>query len=1231
MQGYSVTAPYPASTALPPAVPPFAPPVVPPPVMPQAKVTHFSLSSLAPSQADEPAAISVARRNSPARRRAGGGAAAVAAVVPRRRELAAPQDRPTLLPTRHGTPRVAVANTPPAPLDVALQHNALSFPASSLGVSGARRPDGSLKPPSSPQSGAAGGDECYQERRPTDPFFYPTTVSPLTCYGLDAIQQTTPPMVSTTFDNRFAPGAQVGGGAQKDGAPLLADAPLESFVDQPEEMNLFQRQNDSLARQVQALEHAKSLAAVQSMQALKKIQSQKEQLRREAQQALQHAKEMQQDFVVAPLEPLGFLSPSPPAYSCEELCSALPLASLDELRTDVTLPPPQPPTLSEAVRDAPPPPGSRAAAASMRSTATAAAAGEPAGGGLGESPLWSKEVWPTLPQLQPQAHHAHHVHQQQHDHHGGEGGPLEMPEHGLPSRRQPQLVAHRGAGVAGVAPAQPHPGGGGGGGDDARAAADYGATAVTAAAAAGILPLQESMASSQLPAGVVPASDISANANHILSVHNTPFASPEGGALPSSAGAMGGGGGGHSAGISAAVTTSLVPSGGSWEGKQLPQGGSLSVPYVDALGNPLGHTTGRDLPNIKDSLSTILPDLHGGGYYDRLYGSLETAAQEAAAAVGWPPGMMAAGLVPGDAAAGMSQLGPAGQPPIVADPLGVASATSVSASSSSAPPSLLPAPVGPQAAEPQALLHPGGGGGGGAPQHWHRGGGGGGLHGGGGGGGEAPTSARGSAGNAAGSSIVAHERARGGSAHGGGNHAAHVADARAAAATAERERLHRGHGGGHGGSHSSNGGHGCGSVVGGDRGAVDGHGGGAPFPNIGGHSGSDGGAADAAAGAATPRTRPAAESSTPVAAVAVQVDYPPPFGQQLAGGGEARGGSRGRSASVERRDGDGGEGRGGRAERSPSRQRSTDEGKLTGLQDASEQLQAELEECLDMIRWCAGSVTRESLQELKATSKPPPVVKDVLETVALLLGTPETRWDKLKRLIAAPTFLERIQRLSFQQSITRSVFRELRDRLQHPGFDEEQIKSVCVPVVPLAMWCRAIGVYLSKTKFRNGPEIRPVAAAGAPASALVLMAERPVAPTEASYMTFEPDLASLTPEELRCVRELTISRPSVGQITFHGETDCSDLDLERIVRMEIGEVLVYPDSSLKPPIGVGLNKAATLTMFQCWPPNGSKLLQDPKSQERYRRKIRQMTEEKHARFLDYDCNTGVWKFSVNHF
>jgi len=305
-----------------------------------------------------------------------------------------------------------------------------------------------------------------------------------------------------------------------------------------------------------------------------------------------------------------------------------------------------------------------------------------------------------------------------------------------------------------------------------------------------------------------------------------------------------------------------------------------------------------------------------------------------------------------------------------------------------------------------------------------------------------------------------------------------------------------------------------------------------------------------------------------------------------------------------------------------------DEPPLAPPREESEEVLAELEQCLDTIKWCASTVTRDSLQDVKNDKNPVPVVKDVLEAVSILLGTPETKWDRLKKLISSRDFPGKVHKLNPLQNVTKEQFRRLRERLRNQDFDEELIKTVCVPVVPLAMWCRAIGVYLSKTRFRGGPEIRPVAAAGA--NPLPQPRQMPVTAPGESYMVFDPDLSTLDAEQLRCVQELTISRPAVGKISFHGETDCTDIDFERLVRLEIGEVNVYPEPGMKPPSGFGLNKAATVTMYQCWPPRDAKL-QNAKGQEKYKMQIRQMTEDKKATFIDYDCTTGVWKFSVDHF
>jgi len=294
-----------------------------------------------------------------------------------------------------------------------------------------------------------------------------------------------------------------------------------------------------------------------------------------------------------------------------------------------------------------------------------------------------------------------------------------------------------------------------------------------------------------------------------------------------------------------------------------------------------------------------------------------------------------------------------------------------------------------------------------------------------------------------------------------------------------------------------------------------------------------------------------------------------------------------------------------------------------------------LAECLDTIRWSAESVNRECLEELKNKKQPERVVKDVLEAVGLLLGQKDVKWDALKKMIASPTFVDKVQKFNFKQQVDLPKFKKLREQLQSPDFDEEIVKSICVPVVPLAMWCRSIGFYLSRTKFTRGPEIRPVAACGAPPEPPPESRERaqPVdrRPTSTAHMIFTPDLDLLSPEELACVEELAIERPDVGRIQFHGITDCSGLDFDTLVRLEIGEVLVYPDSLSKPPVGEGLNKPAAVELYQCWPPSGSMLGKDGKSQDKYKNKIKKMTEDKGAEFVGYDCNTGIWKFCVKHF
>jgi nuclear pore complex protein Nup98-Nup96 len=263
--------------------------------------------------------------------------------------------------------------------------------------------------------------------------------------------------------------------------------------------------------------------------------------------------------------------------------------------------------------------------------------------------------------------------------------------------------------------------------------------------------------------------------------------------------------------------------------------------------------------------------------------------------------------------------------------------------------------------------------------------------------------------------------------------------------------------------------------------------------------------------------------------------------------------------------------------------------------------------------------------------------------MGILLGIADAR-NSATRKVLIGNVPERLRGIDID-GISLAQFRRVRRLLVLPDFDEEFVRGVCAAALPLAIWCRSIGICLAKTRFSawGGPEIQSLSSTmdedrGGPERSSAADEASPqgsswegLGSLEIDGLVIIPDLSRLSARELRQVSELTVSRPEVGSITFHGLTDCSYLDLTRLVHLDIGEVLVYPEPGSKAPIGQGLNKRSTVTMYQCWPPNGRGHLEDEIAQERYRYKIQQMTEEKRAKFIDYDCNTGVWKFQVEHF
>lgn len=281
----------------------------------------------------------------------------------------------------------------------------------------------------------------------------------------------------------------------------------------------------------------------------------------------------------------------------------------------------------------------------------------------------------------------------------------------------------------------------------------------------------------------------------------------------------------------------------------------------------------------------------------------------------------------------------------------------------------------------------------------------------------------------------------------------------------------------------------------------------------------------------------------------------------------------------------------------------------------------------------------------------------VLEAVAVLLGLADVKWAQLRRILDG-SLLSRLASLDLSRVVWAQAER-LRVLLQLPTFTDGTLVERCPAAAHLAAWCVAIGKRLEE----NPPPQPPPPSPGPSSSARGLgrpdqlqyrraaspAAVQPTAghtdpvtpgnvqgsartkPKELGDLNVVPELWLLSESELARVPELCVSRAGVGSVTFHGETDCRKLAgrLAKLVVLERGEVIVYPDQATKPPAGEGLNKPASILLLGCVPKVHG--FRDTKARDRYTKRVKQMTEEKGAEFVDYDCDEGVWRFRVRHF
>ncbi|KAK3316397.1 nuclear protein 96-domain-containing protein [Apodospora peruviana] len=115
------------------------------------------------------------------------------------------------------------------------------------------------------------------------------------------------------------------------------------------------------------------------------------------------------------------------------------------------------------------------------------------------------------------------------------------------------------------------------------------------------------------------------------------------------------------------------------------------------------------------------------------------------------------------------------------------------------------------------------------------------------------------------------------------------------------------------------------------------------------------------------------------------------------------------------------------------------------------------------------------------------------------------------------------------------------------------------------------------------------------------------------------------------VANFVVGRENVGSVAFKVPVDLTAVDFENlydnIVVLEPRSATVYPIAAKKPPVGKGLNVPALISLEHSYPRGG--LATSGRRLERHIERLKNAIAD--TTFENYDKETGVWTFSVEHF
>ncbi|KAG4431800.1 hypothetical protein IFR05_012721 [Cadophora sp. M221] len=114
------------------------------------------------------------------------------------------------------------------------------------------------------------------------------------------------------------------------------------------------------------------------------------------------------------------------------------------------------------------------------------------------------------------------------------------------------------------------------------------------------------------------------------------------------------------------------------------------------------------------------------------------------------------------------------------------------------------------------------------------------------------------------------------------------------------------------------------------------------------------------------------------------------------------------------------------------------------------------------------------------------------------------------------------------------------------------------------------------------------------------------------------------------VTNFTIGRHGVGHIRFELPVDLNNFNLDditdNIVLLTKRSATVYGDPAKKPSVGTGLNVPSTISLEHSWPRK-----KDVGTAKGFQKHIERLKKVNDTKFLNYDKETGIWTFHVDHF